>query len=122
VLGGIAIAGPKKVWIDRLDAIAEGLRSDPELVFGASRKAAKKSRKYNKKTKKYESKMETVSDPGMAQLADTGWFSTKPHATNAEAFGEEFFLSMIKHGFNPLATSSHPDSMHFELRWKGPAM
>jgi hypothetical protein len=114
LLAGITVAGPKKAWIDRLDAIADGLRNDPALVFGANRKAAKR--------KKGANRMRTVSDPGMAQLADTGWFSVKPNAINSEAFGEEFFLAMIKHGFNPLATSGNPDSMHFELRWKGRAM
>ena len=114
LLAGITVAGPKQAWIDRLDAVADGLRDDPKLVFGAGRKAAKRKTGANR--------MRTVGEPGMAQLADAGWFSVKPTATNAEAFGEEFFLSMIKHGFNPLATSGNPDSMHFELRWKGPAM
>jgi hypothetical protein len=27
---------------------------------------------------------------------------------------------MVKHGFLMLAAQDTPDSMHFELRWKGP--
>lgn len=96
-----SVLGTQK-WAERVEADRAGLLSDPNLVFGKERKA--------------------VGEPGMAQLVDTGFFTLKDHSTMKGAFTPEFMRSMVKHGFNPLATSDNPDSMHFELRWTGPGM
>lgn len=97
-----SVLGQKK-WLDRVNALNASLTGDPSFVFGKRRKAV-------------------VSDPSLAQLVDTGFFTLQgaPKA-GKQAFNVDFVKSMVKHGFTHGGTWSTPDYMHFELRWKGPA-
>lgn len=91
----------QKKWLDRVNALYTALTGDPSLVFGAS--ASKE-----------------VKNPALAQIVDTGFFNLKGKAkAGKEAFDVDFVKSMAKHGFTHGATWSTPDSMHFELRWRG---
>jgi hypothetical protein len=101
------VLGPvpaQKRWWDRMVALRKGLTSDPSLLFP--------------RLEKGKEKLE-VGLPPMTQLIEHGFFTLKEHSTRGAAFGEDFFVSMVKHGFYPGAAYSHPDSMHFELRWQG---
>jgi hypothetical protein len=90
----------QKKWLDRINSLQTALNTDPAFVFGDSAK-------------------QTVKDPGMAQLVDTGFFTLQGEAkAGKEAFGVDFVKSMVKHGFSHGGTWSTPDYMHFELRWK----
>ena len=92
----------QKKWLDRVSGLQAALTGNPGFVFG-------------------ESAAKAVSDPALAQLVDSGFFTLqgKPKA-GKEAFNVDFVKSMVKHGFTHGATWSTPDLMHFELRWKGP--
>ncbi|MBM0744539.1 DUF4157 domain-containing protein [Phormidium sp. CLA17] len=92
----------QKKWLDRVSTLQGALTGNPSFVFGATADKA-------------------VSNPPLTQLVDQGFFTLrgKP-GTGKGAFDVNFVKSMAKHGFNLGATWSTPDSMHFELRWKGP--
>ncbi|HEX6904129.1 MAG TPA: hypothetical protein VF789_30745 [Thermoanaerobaculia bacterium] len=92
----------RKKWLDRVDQLHTALTGKPAFVFGAS-------------------SQKQVTDPPLAQLVDTGFFTLRgaPKA-GKEAFDAQFVKVMSKHGFTHGATWSTPDLMHFELRWKGP--
>jgi hypothetical protein len=97
-------AGKTSVWLDRIVSLRRGLTEDPEFVFGRfSRGKA----------------VQEVALPSLAQIADTGFYSTKGVSTRPEAFGEDFVLAAVQRGFTPGAEWQHPDSMHFELRRPG---
>ena len=115
LLAGITVAGPKQAWIDRLDAS----RRRPARTIPSSSSAPAARRP---SARRAPTACGRSASPGWPSSPTPAGSRSSRRRPTPEAFGEEFFLSMIKHGFNPLATSGNPDSMHFELRWKGPAM
>jgi len=122
VLDGLIEAATKRLggygaaaWRARLKHLRTSL-DDPGWVLGDT--------DWNPKEKRFKTQ---VGDPSPAQLADLGFFTLREHSRSAPggkaqpgAFDIPFIKAMVKHGFHPLATSSDPDSMHFELRWTGP--
>jgi hypothetical protein len=91
----------KAVWYNRVADLRKGLDT-PEFVLGTSKDL-------------------DVVNPAPAQLVRHGFFTLKDNSTNtSESFTIEFVRAMVKHGFLMLAAQDTPDSMHFELRWKGP--
>ncbi len=91
----------KAVWYNRVADLRKGLDT-PEFVLGTSNSL-------------------DVVNPAPSQLVRHGFFTLRGNSTNtSESFTIEFVRAMVKHGFLMLAAQDTPDSMHFELRWKGP--
>ena len=102
---GLALG--KKSWHDRVLAVKAGLTDDVAFVFG---RAADRD-KHKPQTE--------AGNPPIAQLLGRGFYNTKGRSKSLGAFDIDFVEAMSRHGFALGARYAHPDSMHFELFWKG---
>jgi len=102
---GLALG--KKSWHDRVLAVKTGLTDDVAFVFG---RPADRD--------KHKPQIE-AGNPPVAQLLGRGFYNTTGRSKSPGAFDIDFVEAMSRYGFALGARYAHPDSMHFELFWKG---